>query len=203
MTDAYRILAEAASARLTRLRSRFIARLEPVRTLEEAEAALERIGREHHDASHVCSAYRLMTDDGPLSHSTDAGEPTGSAGVPILQALEAAEVFGVLAAVIRHYGGKKLGVGGLVRAYGDVTAAALETARIVVHHRTVRLTVRFPPEASSAVMGLIHRHPARVEAVGYTSEGRVTLALPPSDVERFETELVEASGARARVEELP
>lgn len=203
MIDAYRILSEPATARLTRLRSRFIARLEPAKTLEEVEAALTRIGREHHDASHICTAYRLMTTDGPVACSNDAGEPTGSAGAPILQALEGARIFNVLAAVVRHFGGKKLGVGGLIQAYGDVTAAALETAKIVVHHRTVRLAVRFPPEASSAVMGLIHRHPARVEAVSYAGDGHVTLALPPSDLERFTAELVEASGARARLEKLP
>jgi len=202
MTDVYRVLEAPASARLTRLRSRFLALLEPVKRLEELDAVLARIGREHHDASHVCIAYRVMTDEGPISHASDAGEPSGSAGVPILQALEGAEVYDILAAVIRHFGGKKLGVGGLVRAYGDVTAAALASARIVLHQRTVRLMVRFPPEASSAVMGLIHRHPARVEAVSYTNEGHVILALPPSDVDRFENELVEASGARAQVEEL-
>ncbi len=202
MIDAYRILTEPATARITRLRSRFIARLCPVETVKDVSATLARTEREHHDASHVCYAYRLMTQEGPITHSTDAGEPAGSAGGPILQALEAAQLYSVLAVVVRYFGGKKLGFGGLIRAYSDATARALAQAHIGVHHRTVRVAVRFPPEIGSAVMSLIQRHPARVEAVSYKSDARVTLALPPSDLDRFAAELVEASGARAQLEEL-
>lgn len=201
MIDTYLTTNEPATARITRKKSRFIGLLYPASSKEEAETILAQVKRSHHDATHHCSAYRLMEDSGPVGHTDDAGEPAGSAGRPILQQLEAAELVDVLAVVVRYFGGTKLGVGGLIRAYADATKEAIAAATLVEKQQRMRLAIRFSPELNSRVMGLIHRHPIEVEQVTYNKDARVLVAVPPSLLARFSQELQEATGARARVEE--
>lgn len=201
MIDSYRTVDGEAQAKITRKKSRFVALCYHVSTAKEVGSVLERARRTYHDASHRCYAYRLLNDGGPIEYSSDAGEPAGSAGLPILQQIQKHDLYDVLVIVVRYFGGTKLGIGGLIHAYGDVTSEALAEAKIVTRKQEVRLSVHFSPEISSAVMGLIHRHPARVEEVKYEQEARILVALPPSGVERFTRELIEVTGARAHWEE--
>ena len=201
MTDTYLTIKEPATARITRKKSRFIGLLYPALTKEETETILAQVKRRYHDATHHCSAYRLMENSGPASHTDDAGEPAGSAGRPILQQLEAAELVDVLAVVVRYFGGTKLGVGGLIRAYADTTRETIAASTVVERRRLVRAAIHFPPDMSSRVMGLIHRHPIEVEQVTYNKDARVLVAVPPSLLARFSQELQEATGAQARIEE--
>lgn len=201
MIDTYLTTNEPATARITRKKSRFIGLLYPASSKEEAETILAQVKRSHHDATHHCSAYRLMEDSGPVGHTDDAGEPAGSAGRPILQQLEAAELVDVLAVVVRYFGGTKLGVGGLIRAYADTTRETIAASTVVERRRLVRAAIHFPPDMSSRVMGLIHRHPIEVEQVTYNKDARVLVAVPPSLLARFSQELQEATGARAHIEE--
>ena len=201
MIDAYLSIKEPSSARLARKKSRFIGLLYPVSTEAEIETILKRVKRTYHDATHHCTAYRLMSPSGPIVRTDDAGEPAGSAGTPILQQLEAAKLYDVLAVVIRYFGGTKLGVGGLIRSYADATKEAVAAAALVEKCQRIKLTIRFPPEVNSQVMGLIHRHPIKVEHVAYNKDARVLVALPPSLLPQFSQELQEATGARARIKE--
>jgi uncharacterized YigZ family protein len=198
--DAYRTLASQGSARLTRERSRFLAFVEPAATVDEIERRLAAIRRQYHDATHVCYAYRCRAEPGIIARADDAGEPSGSAGTPILQQLEAVELVDVLAVVVRYFGGVKLGVGGLVRAYGAVTAAALVEASIVERHLEVALRLRFPIEVNAAVMRAIYRHGARVLDIRYDTQGEATVAVAPSRATSFADSVREETGARARVE---
>jgi uncharacterized YigZ family protein len=201
MIDSYFSIKEPASARIARERSRFIGLLFPARDEEEVEEILERTRRDYHDASHRPYAYRFLGESGPRGRAEDAGEPRGTAGAPILQALETAGVYALLAVVVRYFGGTKLGRGGLARAYGDATRAALEAATRVERRPEVRVSIRFPSELGASVMGLVHRHAAKVERVDYAGEGRILVLLPLSHLGRFQEELTEATGARARCEE--
>ncbi len=201
MIDSYRTIESDTQAKITRKKSRFIALCHHASSLEEVNSLLEATRRTYHDASHFCYAYRLLGDGAPIEYSSDAGEPAGSAGLPILQQIQKAGLYDVLVIVVRYFGGTKLGIGGLIHAYGDVAAEAITAARIVIKKQEIRLSLIFPPEISSAVMSLIHRHPARVEDVRYEREARILIALPPSGVERFTRELTEVTGARASWEE--
>ena len=201
MTDAYLSIKEPSSTRLTRKKSRFIGLLYPASSKAEINATLKQVKRTYHDATHRCTAYRLMGSSGPVVRTDDAGEPAGSAGKPILQRLEAARLYDVLAVVVRYFGGAKLGVGGLIRAYADAADGAIAAATLVEKRRRTRIAIRFPPELSGPVMALIHRHPIEVEHVAYNEEARILVALPPSLLPGFTEELQEASGARARTEE--
>jgi uncharacterized YigZ family protein len=198
--DAYRTLTSQGSARLTRERSRFLAFVGPVAAVGEIEGRLSAIRREYHDATHVCYAYRCRAESHVVAHADDAGEPSGSAGTPILRQLEAARLVDVLAVVVRYFGGVKLGVGGLVRAYGAVTAAALAAAPAVERHLEVALRLRFPIEVHAAVLRTIHRHGARVLDIRYDTQGEATVTVPPSRATSFADSVCEETGARARVE---
>jgi len=201
MIDTYSTIKQLATARITRKKSRFIGLLHPASRKQETETILAQVKRNYHDATHHCSAYRLMGPSAPIIHADDAGEPAGSAGRPILQQLEAAELVNVLAVVVRYFGGTKLGVGGLIRAYADATKETIAAATVVERRRLVKAAIHFPPELISRVMGLIHRHPIEVKQVSYNKEARILVAVPPSLLARFCQELQEATGARARIEE--
>lgn len=202
MIDSYRTLADPAKGRITRKKSRFLAFLVPIGSPDEVDAKIAEIGRAHHDAAHHCTAYRLVAFPEPIAASDDAGEPSGSAGPPILHRLEEADLLNVLAVVVRYFGGTKLGVGGLIRAYGDATEAALEAARIVVRRVAVGVLIRFPADVNSGVMATIHRCGAEVRDVRYGESAEVRVELAPSGVSAFRAAIREATGDRATAEVL-
>ncbi len=200
MKDAFRTLGAPASAKLVRQRSRFIALLEPIASVEAVHVRLSQIRRTYHDASHCCSAFRLVADPAPSEVSDDDGEPAGSAGIPILFQLEGARLENVLGVVVRYFGGVKLGVGGLARAYSDAIAAALAGASIVERAITIELVIRFPLEVNAGVMSAIHHHEAKILDIRYDTESQVAVALAPSRAEAFRRSVTEGTGARARME---
>jgi uncharacterized YigZ family protein len=110
--------------------SKFLAFAVPVLSEEEVKAFIAQKRKEHHLAVHVCSAFRLGADL-KLYRSSDDGEPSNSAGPPILGQIQAFELTNILIAVVRYYGGTNLGVGGLITAYKTAAKAALENAQII------------------------------------------------------------------------
>lgn len=111
-------------------KSRFICHLNRVSSEEEARAIISQIKKEHHKASHSCSAM-IIGEKHSLKRSSDDGEPSGTAGIPMLNVLEKKELTNILAVVTRYFGGVKLGTGGLIRAYSSSVATALSQAELV------------------------------------------------------------------------
>jgi uncharacterized YigZ family protein len=136
LPDPLYIPAEETEYEWTVRRSRFIARLVPVRSQEEAEAALTRIRSAHQTATHNCYAWRVGLEV-PAERFSDDGEPGGTAGRPILDALRHVPVTQCLVVVTRYFGGILLGAGGLVHAYSDSTVNVLQAARLL-RCRTLR-----------------------------------------------------------------
>lgn len=200
MIDSYRTLAEPANGRITRKKSRFLSFLYPIGSPDEVEARLGEVHRAYHDAAHRCSAYRLVASPTPIAAIDDDGEPHGSAGPPILRRLEEADLLNVLAVIVRYFGGTKLGVGGLIRAYADATEAALEGARIVVRRVTVAVLIRFPADVNSGVMATIHRRGAAVQEIRFGETAEVRVTIPPSGITPFRRAIREATGDRATTE---
>jgi uncharacterized YigZ family protein len=175
--------------------SRFIATAIPVRSKEEAVAELARIQKEFWDATHNCYAYRLAPD-GLQYRFADDGEPTGSAGKPILFVIQQRALADVLVVVTRYFGGTKLGVGGLARAYSDATIAALDLAQPVAKFPTDMIRIFTTYEDMRAVRSLVDEYAIRFEeefldAVIYTMEIR------SDQVQEFSTQLTEISQGRA------
>lgn len=132
--DVYRTLAAPAEAIYTEKRSKFIAIALPVRTLEEVKARLEELQKKYYDARHVCYAY-MLGHERTNFRANDNGEPSGTAGKPILGQINSNELTDVLVVVVRYFGGIKLGTSGLIVAYRTAAAEALNAATFV--ERTV------------------------------------------------------------------
>ena len=171
----YLVPAAAARAELREKGSRFLALLEPAADEAAARARLQEIAAAHRDATHCCWAWRLGSPARERCH--DAGEPGGTAGPPILRALQTAELADALLVVVRWYGGTKLGKGGLVRAYGAVAREAVAAASIARRLQRVRIALDLPYAHRGAVQRLIH--PPEVELVeeSFGEHVRIVLAV--------------------------
>lgn len=198
MDARYPTLAAAARCEIEKVKaSRFLADAIPVQDELAIEAALRRVRKEFHDARHHCWAWRLGPR-GARFRSSDDGEPGGSAGKPILQQIEVRDLSDVLVVVTRWFGGTKLGVGGLVRAYGAAAAAVLDRAprREVVLTR--RIEIAFPYECTAVVQGLLAQRSLVPAASRYDAEVEFLVDLPLDELASFEEELRERSASRAR-----
>ncbi len=203
MIDSYLTLRDSTIHKIARKKSRFIALLSPALSQDDVQRQLDDVRKSYHDATHHCSAFRLLVDDTIVEASSDDGEPSGSAGHPMLQQLVGKNLCNVLAIVVRYYGGTKLGVGGLVRAYSDAVSEALERAHVITQTLMARITIRFPVEVNSSVMSIVHRFSAHIESLVYEEPVRIEIALPPSQVQAFRAALTEATGARIKLEVEP
>lgn len=179
-------------------RSRFIADVAPVGDVDGARAHVEAIRKRHHAARHVCWAWRLGPD-GSTSRSSDDGEPSGSAGRPILQAIEGADLTDVVVAVTRYYGGVKLGVGGLVRAYGDAAAEGLAHARVKTIVPTRDVVVELDYDQLGVIEALCAREGRDRPEAEYGERVRFVFAVPIAEAEGLAARLIEASAGRATV----
>ena len=200
MIDSYLTLTDSTLYKTTRKKSRFIALLSPADSQDDVQRQLDDVRRAYHDATHHCYAFRLLLDDAIVEVSHDDGEPSGSAGLPMMQQLTNRNLCNVLAVVVRYFGGTKLGVGGLVRAYSNAVSEALEKAPVITRTLKTRITIRFPVEVNSSVMSIIHRFSARIDALVYEDPVRIEITLPPSQVEALRAALTEATGARIELE---
>jgi len=112
-------------------KSRFIGIITPCQSERDALQFLQGLHQQHPHASHIVFAYRIQSADGLMSRFNDAGEPSGTAGKPIFQHLEGKQLINLLVAVIRYFGGVKLGAGGLTRAYSQLAKLAIESADVI------------------------------------------------------------------------
>ncbi len=140
----YRLIAKAAQTELVVRRSRFISFIEPVGTETDVAQALERIRKLHPTATHHCYAYQLKEPQ-QLQKCSDDGEPSGTAGRPILDVIQHHGLFHTLIVVVRYFGGVMLGAGGLIRAYGDSAAEAIAVSDVLERrtHRALEIEVDY------------------------------------------------------------
>ena len=175
--SSYLAPAAVACAELREKGSRFLALLEPVVDEAAARARLQAIAAEHRDATHCCWAWRLGAP--ARERCSDAGEPRGTAGPPLLRALQAAELADALLVVVRWFGGTKLGKGGLVRAYGAAARAAVAAAPTVRRLRRTRVALELPYAHLGAVQRLLR--PPEVELLAESFGEHVRLVLAVAD----------------------
>lgn len=180
------------------LGSRFIAYLAPVTTSEEALALLAVARTEHPDATHHCWAYRL----GEEMRFSDDGEPGGTAGRPMLEVMLKRDIDRCAAVVVRYFGGRKLGAGGLVRAYSGAVARALDSGRVAEHVPLTRVRITAPFAVADAVLRVMGKLTPEFDASGLNVEATVESQL----VEQLSEKLRDATRGSARltvVGELP
>ncbi len=202
MRDCYKILAQPSEGTYTELRSKFLAFAIPVRTVEEAMEQVAKYQREYFDARHVCWAYRLGAE-GEEFRSNDNGEPSGTAGKPILGQMLSADVSDLIILVVRYFGGVKLGTSGLIVAYRTAAAAALEAATFAERLVEKSLKLTFGYEHMNLVMRMVKDLQPRILAQDYKDNGDIvmTIALRLSLVERVHTAFIVNGQNLVKVEE--
>lgn len=127
----FKTIKENVSAEIVEKKSKFIANIFYVETREEAENIIKDINKKYHDARHNCYAYRIYNESGIIEKSSDDGEPSGTAGAPMITILSKNNLANVLVIVTRYFGGILLGTGGLVKVYSLATTLALENANVI------------------------------------------------------------------------
>ena len=167
--------------------SKFYAFAVPCKTEEEVKAFIQLKRKEHHQAVHVCSAFRLGSDK-KLYRSSDDGEPSNSAGPPILGQIQSFDVSNVLIAVVRYYGGTNLGVGGLITAYRSAAKDAMEQAEFIECEEEVVWELQFSYADMPHVMKTLKAHPCTILKQELGNSGMVEVSIPLSQ-ERLMNEL--------------
>ena len=127
----FKAIKENVSAEIVEKKSKFIANIFYVETREEAENVIKDINKKYHDARHNCYAYRIIENGQTVQKASDDGEPSGTAGAPMLNIISKKNLNNILVVVTRYFGGILLGTGGLVKAYSSAVTKALENASIV------------------------------------------------------------------------
>ncbi|MFO8068944.1 MAG: YigZ family protein [Alkalibacterium sp.] len=195
----YRTIREHGSHEINIKKSRFICTLKRTESEEEAVSFIEQIKKEHFKASHNCYAY-LIGESNHIQRASDDGEPSGTAGVPILEVLKKRNVKNITAVVTRYFGGTKLGTGGLIRAYGQVTNETLNHIGIVEKQlqQFVSVTVSYP--VSAKLQNLLASSAYTVHSTDYTADVTFNCLIPIEKAELFIKETTDWTSGNATFE---
>ena len=186
---AYFVPAGESRAEIRDRGSRFLAVVGPAADEAAAKALLAALEREMPDATHHCWAWRLGSP--PRERSSDAGEPAGTAGMPMLQVLRGAGLSDVMAVVVRWFGGTKLGKGGLARAYAAAVREALPGLPVAARVPTARIAIEIPYDKVGAVKRLLRPPEVELEAEEYGASARLRLAVHEERVESLREALAD------------
>ena len=195
--EAYRTVAGRGESRFVVQGSEFLGHVDRAETVEEAESFVEAVRAEYDDATHNVPAYRVRAD--PLrEYSNDDGEPSGSAGKPLLNVLQGEDVENVVAVVTRYYGGTNLGVGGLVRAYSRAVKDALADAGTIEErpHERIALTVEY--DDSGTVRGILESEGVEFEA-DYGESVAFDVRVPVAEAAALKDRLRSATSGRVDI----
>lgn len=180
VSTAYRTVARTGEAEVEVKRSRFRGHVERVDSEPAAREVVERIRKQHWDARHHCSAF-VLGPHAAVVRSSDDGEPSGTAGAPMLEVLRGRDLSDVVAVVTRWFGGTLLGAGGLVRAYGDAVRAALDASGVRERRLWQRYDVPVDHATAGRLEGELRARGMRVLGVDYTERALLRVAAPAED----------------------
>ena len=193
----FKTISAPAEASFTEQKSKFLSFINPVESAEDAKAIVKDYAKRFYDARHVCWAYMIGADRLTFL-SSDNGEPSGTAGKPILGQINSFEITNVVIAVVRYFGGIKLGTSGLIAAYREAARLAIEAADIVESKEMTNISFTFPYIAMNDVMKLIKSSPARISDQSFDNTCVITLSLPLDDAPALLVALSKLSGVSVR-----
>ncbi|MEJ8762391.1 YigZ family protein [Phocaeicola sp. HCN-40430] len=193
--DTYKTIAAPAESVYTEKRSKFIAIALPVRTLAEIKAYLDEYQKKYYDARHVCYAYMLGAERKEF-RANDNGEPSGTAGKPILGQINSNELTDILVIVVRYFGGIKLGTSGLIVAYKTAAAQALSEAQIIEKTVDEQVTVVFEYPFMNDIMRIVKEESPEVLDQSYDMDCVMTLRIRKSQMPRLRMRLEKVETAR-------
>ncbi|MBO5263592.1 MAG: YigZ family protein [Bacteroidaceae bacterium] len=195
--DTYKTIEEQGEGIYTEKRSKFLAFAIPVTTVEQVKEIVEAYQKKYYDARHVCYAYRLG-ERGDQERANDNGEPSGTAGKPILGQIHSKELTNVLVIVVRYFGGVKLGTSGLIVAYRLAAAEALEAVPHIEKTINSEMTLRFSYALLNDVLRVVKEESPKVLEQVFDNECVVRLSMRlsrmPRLVERYEKLVISSKG---------
>lgn len=194
----YRTLIDTYEDETVVKKSRFIGRLYPVASEDEVKAIIAAVKKEHHQARHHCSAFRLH-DSQMTERYSDDGEPGGTAGMPMLEVLRGEELENVLALSIRYFGGTKLGTGGLVRAYTESVQSVVAEAEIVEVGTYVRLSIEVAYDLAGKLEYHINSKGYLLDDTAYGENVTYCLYVAAEDLEKEKAVFVELTNGQCRL----
>lgn len=198
VAEAYRILYREGSSELVEKKSRFIADIRPVRTEEEALAFIEETRKRYWDARHHCFAY-IIGDRGQTARCSDDGEPSQTAGKPMMDVLTGEKLHDVCAVVTRYFGGVLLGTGGLVRAYSRAVKEGLLNCVIVEKKPAAKLEVTVDYSGAGKIQYIAAQESINLLDSQYTEKVAFTFLVPEEKEKRFRNQITEAAGGRVKI----
>ncbi len=196
----YKTIKQYGEGEIVEKKSRFLGKIKKVETEEEALSYIESIKKQHWDARHNCFAYIIGTK-GETVRCSDDGEPSGTAGKPMLEVLQNQELRNVVAVVTRYFGGVLLGTGGLVRAYTQATQEALKEAEICTMTPVSVLDIQTDYNVIGKVKYTLVQEEISVFNEEYTVDVVVTAAVPMDKKEYLTKKLTEVTNGKVVMEE--
>ena len=179
-------------------KSRFIANIAPVSSEAEAVSFIESIRKKYYDARHHCTAF-IIGRNKEVTRCSDDGEPSGTAGKPILEVLLGADVTNVAAVVTRYFGGTLLGTGGLVRAYTQAAREAIENAGIGIMRYKTEMTIEIDYTDVGKVQYLLGSRKINIAQSRYAEKVEFDIRIPEEERTEISSALTEATAARAKM----
>lgn len=195
----YQIVYQGASAEIVEKKSRFIADVFPVSTEEEALEVLEKVKKQYWDARHHCWAY-VIGEQQVQERCSDDGEPSGTAGKPILEVIRGQKLHNVLVVVTRYFGGTLLGTGGLVRAYTQASQEGLALSTIITRMTGFKLKIRTDYTGIGKIQYLLGQKGIPVYESEYTEKVALSVLIPEAEEQCLIAEITEATNGQAVTE---
>lgn len=199
--ETYRIIIEDGEGEIVEKKSRFIATVKKVETEEEAVAFVDAMKKKYWDARHNCSAF-VLGSRGEITRCSDDGEPSGTAGRPMLEVLLGANLRNVAVVVTRYFGGVLLGTGGLVRAYTQAVKEGLSACVLGTMRQGVRMQVETDYNGIGKILYILGVKGIEPEASEYTDVVKLTLLFPIEWKEELLKEFTEVTAGKAKMEVL-
>lgn len=189
MLSTYLTIQKNGQAETTIKKSTFIATLARVDTAEQAQEIIQKIKKEHWKANHNCSAFIIGEND-QIQRASDDGEPTGTAGVPMLEILKKKQLKNTLVVVTRYFGGIKLGAGGLVRAYSQAVIHGIESVGIVKCTKKIKIAATLDYPSLGKVEHAMVQSPFSIDSIEYTDQVIVHFFVEESQKTIFKNQLI-------------
>ncbi len=199
MLSQYKTVYQGGEAEIIEKKSRFIATVKPVKSEEEAIAFIESLKKKYWNATHNCSAY-VIGEQFQIQRYSDDGEPSGTAGRPMLDVLLGEEIHDVAVVVTRYFGGTLLGTGGLVRAYSGSTKAGLVASKVIVKMHGQKLTVQTDYTGLGKIQYILGQRGIPILHSEYTDKVDLDILLPEEHVKSVMSEITEGTNGQAVME---
>ena len=199
MTDTFYTITKSAAHELKIKGSRFLGFAQKVSDPDAARSVIETIRRKYHDASHNCTAFRIGISPYSMFRYSDDGEPSGTAGKPIMDAIDGRILTNTLCIITRYFGGVKLGTGSLARAYAECAAATLDQAGRIENHIFDKLKISFNYALTGIIMTRLTQFKAKIIETVYSDNTALYVEIRQSRTADLKTDLVNAAAGRITI----